>query len=246
MNRALLKQDAKDAMRMANPHPALTTLALLAISLAVGKLIQAVTMIFSFAGGLTESGAIIFVGAVVGFVLSIASILIVGVLQYAYYVYSLKVFRKEETGIGELFAHFPMMLKVFGLFLWMALFAFLWSMLCYIPGIIALLRYSQAFYILAENPDKSIRECVNESKVLMSGRLWEYFVLQLSFILWLLLTAVTYGIASLYVTPYMSITNAGYYLSLKPVEPSYSSSCTYTSAAYTDSTTSSTTSSTIF
>ena len=35
-----------------------------------------------------------------------------------------------------------------------------------------------------------------------------------------LLTGVTCGIASLYVTPYTEITNAGYYLSLKP-EQSY-------------------------
>ena len=118
------------------------------------------------------------------------------------------------------------MFKVFGLSLWMSLFIFLWACLCYIPGIIAALRYSQAFYILAENPEKGIRQCVNESKMMMSGRLWEYFVLQLSFILWTLLGAVTCGIANLYVTPYMTITNAGYYLSLKPED-------IYTNASYT-------------
>ena len=80
-------------------------------------------------------------------------------------------------------AYFPMLLKIFGLSLWMGLFIMLWSCLCYIPGIIAALRYSQAFYILAEDPNKGIRQCVNESKELMSGHLWEYFVLQLSFIL---------------------------------------------------------------
>ena len=44
----------------------------------------------------------------------------------------------------------------------MSLFIMLWSCLCYIPGIIAALRYSQAFYILAEDPNKGIRQCVNE------------------------------------------------------------------------------------
>ena len=100
--------------------------------------------------------------------------------------------------------------------MWIALFVWLWSLLCFIPGIIAGLRYSQAFFILAENPEKGIRECVNESKQLMSGRLWEFFVLQLSFIPWMLLAGITCGIASLYVTPYTTITYAGYYLSLKP------------------------------
>lgn len=69
-----------------------------------------------------------------------------------------------------------MLLKIFGLSLWMGLFIMLWSCLCYIPGIIAALRYSQAFYILAEDPNKGIRQCVNESKELMSGHLWEFFV----------------------------------------------------------------------
>lgn len=236
MNRALLKQDAKDAMRMAQPHPALTTLALFAISLAVSMLMQAISAIFSFAGGLTGSDALIFIGAAVSMVISIVVSLVMGIMQYAYYVYSLKVFKKEETGIGELFAHFPLMLKVFGLSLWIGLFTMLWSMLCFIPGIIAALRYSQAFYILAENPEKGIRECVNESKEMMSGRLWEYFVLQLSFILWVLLIPVTCGIASLYVEPYMTITNAGYYLSLKPAEFYDAPTDDYSNTAYTENT----------
>ena len=53
----------------------------------------------------------------------------------------------------------------------------------------------------------------------MSGRLWEYFVLQLSFILWGLLVSVTCGLAALYVAPYTNVTYAGYYLSLKPCDP---------------------------
>ena len=77
----------------------------------------------------------------------------------------------------------------------------------------------------------SIRECVNESKRLMSGKIWEYFVLELSFILWLLLVSVTCGIAILYVGPYMQITMAGYYLSLKPAQPVGDSAFDGTAAA---------------
>ena len=38
------------------------------------------------------------------------------------YAYSLKVFKHEEAGISELLAYFPMLLKIFGLSLWMGLF----------------------------------------------------------------------------------------------------------------------------
>ncbi len=241
MNRALLKQDAKNAMSMANPHPVLTTLAFMAIQVAAQVVLYLVSTIFGVASSLTmgimmESGGyysdysaantVSTAGILIYLVVAVLLSLVLGVVQFGYTAYSLKVFKGEETGVNELFSHFSMIFKVFGLSLWMGLFIFLWSCLCYIPGIIAALRYSQAFYILAENPDKGIRQCVNESKMMMSGRLWEYFVLQLSFILWTLLGAVTCGIANLYVTPYMTITNAGYYLSLKPEDP-------YTNASYT-------------
>ena len=83
------------------------------------------------------------------------------------------------------------------------------------PGIIAYYRYSQAFYILAENPEKGIMDCINESKAMMYGHKMDKFVLDLSFILWYLLAGVTCGIAGIYVTPYVGITNAGFYNSLK-------------------------------
>lgn len=218
MNRALLKQDAKNAMSLANPHPVLTTLILLVVSIASTFILNIVTGIFGLTGALfgTESNSAFsaFITTLLGLVLEI----LLGAVQFGYAVYCLKVFKQEDTGINELFSYFPMVLKIFGLTLWMSLFIALWSCLFLIPGIIAGLRYSQSFFILAENPDMSIRDCVNESKALMSGRLWEFFVLQLSFILWGLLGVITCGLAFLYVEPYMQITYAGYYLSLKPYD----------------------------
>lgn len=218
MNRALLKQDAKNAMSMANPHPVLTTLVLMVISVAATMVLGLVSGILGVGDAIFDNAAVSFVTGLLYMVVSIIVSLFLGTIQFGYTVYSLKVFKQEETGINELFGYFPMLLKILGLSLWMGLFISLWSCLCVIPGIIAALRYSQSFYILAENPDMSIRDCVNESKAMMSGRLWEFFVLQLSFILWMLLVSVTCGLASLYVSPYMQITMAGYYLSLKPYD----------------------------
>ncbi len=218
MNRALLKQDAKQAMSMANPHPALTTLIVFVVSIACTMVLNFFGAIFGVTSALFGSEAISAFGAFVTMILSVAVGLLLGTVQFGYTVYCLKVFKQEETGIQELFSYFPMLFKIFGLILWIGLFTWLWSLLCVIPGIIAALRYSQAFFILAENPDMSIRDCVNESKALMSGRLGEFFVLQLSFILWILLVSVTCGLATFYVQPYMQITFAGYYLSLKPYD----------------------------
>ena len=185
MNRALLKQDAKDAMKAANPHPVLTTLVFWAIQLAAQIILGIVSSICGFttyfsaaiSSGMYEDSAFLNYAPSIGafliyLVVAIVIGLLIGTVQFGYYAYSLKVFKHEEAGISELLAYFPMLLKIFGLSLWMGLFIMLWSCLCYIPGIIAALRYSQAFYILAEDPNKGIRQCVNESKELMSGHLW--------------------------------------------------------------------------
>ena len=167
MNRALLKQDAKDAMKAANPHPVLTTLVFWAIQLAAQIILGIVSSICGFttyfaaaiSSGMYEDSAFLnYVPSIGAFliylVVAIVISLLLGTVQFGYYAYSLKVFKHEEAGISELLAYFPMLLKIFGLSLWMCLFIMLWSCLCYIPGIIAMLRYSQAFYILAEDPNE--------------------------------------------------------------------------------------------
>lgn len=206
MNRAALKQEAKNAMNSAQPNPVLVTLAMFGILIGAGFVSGIVMGILSFLG---------YFGAFLGSLVSLAVVLCAYTVVFGYYSYSLKVFKREAVGIPELWSYIGQLLKIIGLFLWMALFIMLWSMLLYIPGIIAAIRYSQAIFIMIENPEKGIRECVNESKMMMQGRWGEYFVLCLSFIPWVLLTSVTLIIAGLYVIPYMCTTMAGYYEMIK-------------------------------
>ena len=98
------------------------------------------------------------------------------------------------------------------------LFTFLWSLLFVIPGIVKNYSYSMALYILAENKGKSARECIAESKAMTDGHKMDLFVLSLSFIGWLLLVGITFGIAYIWVGPYMQATFANAYKSLKPVQ----------------------------
>ena len=84
-----------------------------------------------------------------------------------------------------------------------------------IPGIILTLMFSQSLYILNDDNEKTITQCIKESANLMKGHKWEFFVLQLSFIGWGLLVVLTFGIAALWVQPYMWVTNANYYIKLK-------------------------------
>ena len=98
------------------------------------------------------------------------------------------------------------------------LFTFLWSLLFVIPGIVKTYAYSMSMYILAENKGKPALECINESKAMTNGHKMDLFVLNLSFIGWAMLVGLTFGIAGIWVLPYMNATMANAYQSLKPVQ----------------------------
>ncbi|GFI62276.1 hypothetical protein IMSAG049_01452 [Clostridiales bacterium] len=92
---------------------------------------------------------------------------------------------------------------------------FLWSLLFIVPGIAAAYNYRVAFYILAEEPDISPLRAAILSKKMLMGRKWDLFVLDFSLLGWFILTALTYGLAGLYVLPYCSAVYAVFYEELK-------------------------------
>ncbi len=95
------------------------------------------------------------------------------------------------------------------------LYIFLWSLLLFIPGIIKSYSYRMIPYIISENPEMSFAEAKDLSREMMNGQKWRTFVLDLSFILWGLLAAITFNIAGiLWVEPYMQFTDAKLYLAL--------------------------------
>ena len=75
--------------------------------------------------------------------------------------------------------------------------------------------FSQAYYILAEDTSKSINQCLSESVEMMKGYKWDLFCLELSFIGWWIIVALTFGIASLWVSPYVKVTETNFYLNIK-------------------------------
>ena len=98
----------------------------------------------------------------------------------------------------------------------MDLYIILWSLLFIIPGIVKSYEYRMIPYILAENPDIDKNEAFAKSKAMMNGNKWRAFVLDLSFILWDFLGAITLGIVStFYVEPYKHLTDAALYEALK-------------------------------
>ncbi len=95
------------------------------------------------------------------------------------------------------------------------LFIFLWTCLFIVPGIIKMYSYRMVPYILAENPQMSSREIIDRSRQMMDGNKWKAFVLDISFIGWYLLSAITLGIVGIfYASPYIMATNAELYLAI--------------------------------
>lgn len=117
----------------------------------------------------------------------------------------------EELGNLFKFSFNKTYLNKLVLVLLRSLFTFLWSLLFIVPGIVYYYKTYFANQILADNPNMKPTEALKLSGKMTNGSKGELFVLDLSFILWDLLCIVTFGIASIYVIPYVMTTQALYY-----------------------------------
>ena len=96
------------------------------------------------------------------------------------------------------------------------LFTVLWTLLFIIPGIVKSYEYQMIPYLLADNPQMTKEQAFEESKRMMQGQKWKAFVLDLSFIGWNILSALTLGILGIFsVQPYMDATHAALYEALR-------------------------------
>lgn len=162
-----------------------------------------------------------------------------GALMAGLLSYHLKIWRGEDGEIRDLFSKFnkdfPRITKMY---LLQTLYVFLWSLLLIVPGIIMSIAYSQAYYLMLDDPDLSATDALKLSKELMKGRKWEYFVMLLSFIGWFLLGILTLGILFLWIDPYVYQTLAGYYDTVvKPARAELAAAKAAEAAAAADATT---------
>ena len=91
-----------------------------------------------------------------------------------------------------------------------------WSCLLIVPGIVKSYEYRMMPYLYADDPTMTKERAFAESKRMMTGQKWNAFVLDLSFLGWGILSALTFGILGLfYVNPYQCQTNAALYEKLR-------------------------------
>ena len=98
------------------------------------------------------------------------------------------------------------------------LYVFLWSLLFIVPGIVAGYSYAMTDYILAENPNLTASQAIEQSKTMMYGNRWRLFCLQFSFIGWDILATLAFGIGHLWLTPYKQAATAAFYREVSGTE----------------------------
>lgn len=152
-----------------------------------------------------------------GISLGVAAFILVPSLVIGLNFFSVAMYRGDATSLEDIFREgFDNFGRKLGGYLWMELFIYLWSLLFVIPGIIKAISYALTPYILADCKNVRATDALKLSMRMMEGHKWEYFVLGLSFIGWMLLTSLTCGLLYVfYVGPYMNNTFAGYYAERK-------------------------------
>lgn len=225
-DRIQIKEEAKQVLRGARVNPYLVSLIVVGILGLLGGLdsyvgaSRTVDQVAEFYG--QQAAAMLpsfpeFPVLLVAFVAAV-NWLAQAILSAGWAIYHLGVRRGKEMPFACLLDGFNFLGKLILLNIVMSIFVFLWSLLFYIPGLIAQYRYRFAVYNLCENPDIGIMEAISMSKAQTAGFKWTLFVLDLSFIGWILLSGLTLGILDIWLSPYREQANVGYFQEIKRVK----------------------------
>ncbi|MFZ7120053.1 MAG: DUF975 family protein [Eubacteriaceae bacterium] len=140
--------------------------------------------------------------------------LIAGPIIYGRTFFYLNIIRNNDGKVKDVFKGFDRLGSSLILGLLITLFTSLWTLLLIIPGIIAAIRYSMAYYLMVDYEDLSAINAISLSSEMMKGHKTRYINLIISFIGWYLLSLVTFGIALFYVIPYLSAAETVFYQEL--------------------------------
>lgn len=143
--------------------------------------------------------------------LGLVQLILGGTVQLGYAKYLLNQYNHASLDIKDLFSQFDRFKEGFLQSFLRGLYVFLWALLFVIPGIIKGLSYAMTPFIMAENPDITAKEAIEASKQLMDGHKMDLFVLDLTFIGWVLLCGLTLGIGCFFLNPYMNAAHAAFY-----------------------------------
>jgi len=145
----------------------------------------------------------------------LAAFIVSGPLSLGMARFFLGISRKEQVSASQVLSGFQMFWKSLGVYFFSMVFMLLWSLLLIIPGIMAAMSYSMAFFILADNETMGPLDAISASKALMAGHRWRLTCLLARFLGWGILSVFTVGIGFLWLFPYIGVSTALFYEDLK-------------------------------
>ena len=174
------------------------------------------------AGELPGLGVLISNFSTVGLVLFFVIGIVTPVLSAGFMSYCLKINRNQDTDYTNLFEGFLLFIEIILISLIVFVKVTLWSLLFIIPGIVAAYKYRQVYYILLDDSEKDAFQCIRESELLMQGNKLELFLLDVSFLGWIILNGLimmviffvfpfALPIVSLFLIPYRGLARAAFY-----------------------------------
>lgn len=149
-----------------------------------------------------------------GSLLALTRLVIGGTIELGFAQYLLKQYNHANFELHDLFFRFDRFGQGFAQKFLRGLYTILWSFLFIIPGIVKSYAYAMTPFIMAENPEMSASEAITASKELMDGHKGELFTLDLTFIGWGLLAALTLNLGHLALNPYHNAAYAAFYKDL--------------------------------
>lgn len=227
-NRAEIKAEAKGILREARVSPYLVTLLVIVIGFALDRVVDMArggSLFYSYeftrryyeaiASGSAEalerlirsmpesSGS--------SFFYSTLSALVMLVLNGGYYIYCMGIRQGAEMPFSSLTDGLAVAGKLIWCSIQMGVKIFLWSLLFWIPGIIAAYRYRFAYYNILTDSSLSAGEAIRLSCRQTEGMKGQLFALDLSFIGWNILSSLTMGLLNIWLTPYATLCDLAYF-----------------------------------
>lgn len=163
------------------------------------------------------------------------------ILVFGYDSYALRLSRDEMPSYGNLFDGFLKVGRVLWMNILRELFVLLWALPLLILAVVFLIwavvakselmvilstvahlgaavvvmvksySYRMAPYFMLDDPSCTARESITRSKLVMAGHKGELFMLDLSFLGWMILAGLTMGLLMIWLQPYMAVTEANFY-----------------------------------
>ena len=197
MTRKQMKAQAKSLMRNSNPKPVYVTIvyvvllmafAVLSYKLVNEAMVNAYSSILNSMGIYDANGFLVpdafdrlqnfdydaFYSALMregptpmSRLLNLLLSAVEAVIGAGFVIFTLRTIDGSGASYWNLFDGFAMFFRIIWLYIVEGFFIFLWSLLFFFPGIIAMYRYRMAIYLLLEHPEMSVMDCIRESKRLM-------------------------------------------------------------------------------